>query len=303
MEFHFLPIFAFLSLALVAIHAALTPEAYWKSVLPNTPMPKAIMDLLHPGKRKAGVGTNIDIDISNIVRYYEAASDNEDQFHDTTNVVAYFLENDMKPGMTMNLHFTKSKNAATFLPRQVVESIPFSSNKMQQILDHFSVKTYSTEADIMKQIIELCEKPGIEGEEKYCATSLESIIDFSTSKLGNYNNVQAIATMVEKETAQVEKYYSIAGAKMVGEDAVVCHKQNYEYAVFYCHKTRATKEYMVSLVGTGDGTKAKAVAICHTDTSQWDPKNLAFQWLKVKPGNTLPICHFLNEDDIVWIAN
>ncbi|XP_059639207.1 BURP domain protein RD22-like, partial [Cornus florida] len=224
------------------------------------------------------------------------------QFHDTTDVADYFLENDMKPGMTMNLHLPKSKNAATFQPRQVVESIPFSSNKMQQILNYFSMKPYSTEADIMKKIIELCEKPGIKGEEKYCATSLESMIDFSTSKLGNYNNVQAIAKMVEKETVQVKKYYSIAGAKMVGEDAVVCHKQNYEYAVFYCHKTRSTKEYMVSLVGA-DGTKAKAVAICHIDTAEWDPKNLAFQVLKLKPGNTVPICHFLKEDAIVWIAN
>ncbi len=30
-------------------HAALPPEEYWKSVLPNTPMPKAVSDLLHQG--------------------------------------------------------------------------------------------------------------------------------------------------------------------------------------------------------------------------------------------------------------
>ncbi|KAI4337463.1 hypothetical protein L6164_015878 [Bauhinia variegata] len=48
MEYHLLPIFTFLALALVATHAALPPQLYWKSVLPTTPMPKAISDLLNP---------------------------------------------------------------------------------------------------------------------------------------------------------------------------------------------------------------------------------------------------------------
>ncbi|GKC66845.1 hypothetical protein Tco_1099443, partial [Tanacetum coccineum] len=61
-------------LAVVASHAAVAPETYWKSVLPNTPMPKAVTDLLHNDKStdihvgfgKGGVsvnapGTNIGI--------------------------------------------------------------------------------------------------------------------------------------------------------------------------------------------------------------------------------------------------
>ncbi|GMP94784.1 hypothetical protein CsSME_00044091 [Camellia sinensis var. sinensis] len=68
MEFHFLPILAFLSLTLVASHATLSPEAYWNSVLPNSPMPTAVKDLLHPewmedkstavGVGKGGVGVD-----------------------------------------------------------------------------------------------------------------------------------------------------------------------------------------------------------------------------------------------------
>ncbi|XP_059644355.1 BURP domain protein RD22-like [Cornus florida] len=355
MEFHFLPIFAILSLALVASHAALTPEAYWKSVLPNTPMPKAVVDLLHPewneekstsvdvgkggvnvdaGKGNAGGGTNVDVGGKGVgvdsgkgtnvgvgkggvsvhtgkkgkpvyvgvtpgknpFLYQYAATEN--QLHDNPNTALFFFEKDLKPGTTMNLVFTKSTNAATFLSRQVAESIPFSSNKMQQILNHFSVKPNSMEAEIMKKTIKECEEPGTKGEEKYCTTSLESMVDFSTSELGN--NVHAISTVVEKETP-LQKYNIAGTKKMVGEEAVVCHKQNYPYAVFYCHKTQTTKTYTVSLVGA-DGTKAKAVAVCHTDTSEWNPKHLAFQVLKVKPG-TVPICHFLPEDHIVWVAN
>ncbi|KAK7858854.1 hypothetical protein CFP56_009495 [Quercus suber] len=41
--------FFFSRVALVASHAAVPPEKYWNSMLPNTPMPKALSDLLQPG--------------------------------------------------------------------------------------------------------------------------------------------------------------------------------------------------------------------------------------------------------------
>lgn len=149
----------------------------------------------------------------------------------------------------------------------------------------------------MKNTIKECEQPQIQGEDKYCVTSLESMIDFSTSKIGK--NAQVISTEVQKQTPE-QKYTIAAGVqKMGGDKSVVCHKQNYAYAVFYCHKSETTRAYMVHLEGA-DGTKAKAVAICHTDTSAWNPKHLAFQVLKVEPG-TIPICHFLPQDHIVWI--
>ncbi|KAH7511669.1 hypothetical protein JRO89_XSUnG0180500 [Xanthoceras sorbifolium] len=400
MGFRFSHILAFLTLALVASHAALSPELYWNSVLPNTPMPKAVSDLLHPnlledkstsvdvgkggvhvdagkgkpggtavnvgkggvgvntgkgkpggtsvgkggvgvntGKGKPGGGTNVNVggkggvgvqtgkpgkrtnvgvgkggvSVStghkgkpvyvgvnpgpNPFVYNYAASEN--QLHDNPNTALFFLEKDLHPDTKMNLHFTKSSNAATFLPRQVAKSFPFSSNQMPEILNQFSVKPGSLEADLMQNTIKECEEPGIKGEEKYCATSLESMIDFSTSKLGK--EVQAISTEVEKRT-QLQEYTIAAGVKkMTGNKSVVCHKQNYAYAVFYCHATHTTRAYMVPLEGT-DGTKAKAVAVCHTDTSAWNPKHLAFQVLKVSPG-TVPICHFLPEDHIVWVPN
>ncbi|KAL7187579.1 hypothetical protein ACSBR1_037617 [Camellia fascicularis] len=200
--------------------------------------------------------------------------------------------------MKMPSHFTKATNAATFLPRQVSEKIPFSSDKLPEIVNHFPVKPNSMEAKIMKKAIKECEEPGIKGEEKCCATSLESMIDISTSKLGK--SVHAVSTEVQKETP-LQKY-SISGVKKIaGSKTVVCHKQNYVYAVFYCHKTDTTKAYMVSMT-RADGTKAKAVAVCHTDTSAWNPKHVAFLVLKVKPG-TVPICHFLPEDHVVWVPN
>ncbi|XP_076909958.1 BURP domain protein RD22-like [Bidens hawaiensis] len=364
-----------LSVALIGSHAV-TPEAYWKSKLPNSPIPKSIKYLLNtewndekstavgvgkggvsvhtgkPGKRtdvgvgkggvsvhtgspgkgtnvgvgkggvgvhtgKPGRGTNVGVGKGGVevhtghkgkpvyvgvhpgyspFLYKYAAS--EDQLKDSPNVALFFTENNLHQGAEFNLHFTKNDQKSTFLPRKVADSIPFSSNKLPQIYEEFSVKPDSVEAEMMKQTLNECENTGIEGEEKYCATSLESMVDFSTTKLGK--NVRAISTEVNnKESTSLQKYQIEAAKTLAANKAVVCHKQNYPYAVFYCHKTVSTKVYAVSMVGA-DGTKAKAVAVCHTDTAKWNPKHLAFQVLKVKPG-TVPICHFLPEDHVVSV--
>jgi hypothetical protein len=67
-----------------------------------------------------------------------------------------------------------------------------------------------------------------------------------------------------------------------------------------CHKADTIKTYSVPLEDI-DGNRIKAIAVCHTDTSQWNPKHVAFQVLKVQPG-TVPICHFVPQDHVVWIS-
>lgn len=231
--------------------------------------------------------------------YLYAAS--ETQLHDDPTRALFFLEKDMKPGSHMTLRFTKTTNGATFLPREEAESLPFSSNKLSEILHEFSVQPGSQEAQIIENTIKDCETKGIQGEQKYCATSLESMVDYATSTLGK--NVKAISTTAIGGIDNKAQKYTITGVRKVASNdkATVCHKQNYAYAVFYCHKTKATSAYMVSLVGE-NGSSAKAVAVCHKDTSSWNPKHLAFQVLNVKPGG-VPICHFLPEDHIVWTLN
>ncbi|KAK9273754.1 hypothetical protein L1049_018564 [Liquidambar formosana] len=303
MEFHLLPIFTFLCLVLVVSHASLPSEVYWQTVLPNTPMPKALRDLLQPGKSTSVSFSKERIDALTkfdtrftypdkvIYTYPEEQPQQDGPILDS-----YFLGRELHTGTKMKLYFTKIANGATFLPREVAESIPFSSTKLPDILNRFAVKPKSAEAQIMEKTMKECEEPGIEGETKYCATSLESLIDFTTLELGK--NVQAISTEVD---AGIQEYKIGGAVKMVGEEAVVCHKQKYVYAVFYCHATQGTKTYMVPLVDV-NGKKSKAVAICHTDTSNWSPELLVFQVLKVKPGRA-PICHFLPNGNIVWVSN
>ncbi|GLT50696.1 hypothetical protein SLA2020_241640 [Shorea laevis] len=311
MGFHFGFIVALLCLGVVgSCHASMPAELYWKSVFPTTPMPKSLQDLLRPVNKNNFVKLKDDavIDARTVYQLSNPSADIEAGFHNyelksgshlTSNASIFFFESDLHPGRLMKLPgFTKTQNRATFLPRAFADSMPFSSNKFSDILKLFSMDPKSAEARMMKQNIEDCETAAIEGEDKYCATSLESLIDLSVSRLGK--KIQVLSTEVEKET-KVEKFTIGKGVKNMGEKDLVCHKLKYPYAVFLCHSIDKTDVYKVPLIGS-DGTKVKAIAVCHKDTSTWNPKHLAFQVLKVKPGS-VPICHFLAKETIVWVPN
>ncbi|XP_016647830.1 PREDICTED: BURP domain protein RD22-like isoform X2 [Prunus mume] len=338
MGFHLPLIFAILSLAAVALanHAAQpAPQLYWNSVLPNTQMPRAISELLHPDStnEEKSKPENFPLANKNYLQqgygkgkpvqkgygkgkpvqkgygkgkpvqkgYGKRSPPSDNQLLHYKELAIFFFEKDMRPGTTMKFQFPRNSNTATFLSRESAQSIPFSSNKLPEIFNHFSVKPTSVEAQTIKQTIEGCEALGIKGEEKYCATSLESMVDFSTSKLGT-RNVEAISTEVLESgaTMSMHNYTTMPGLKkLAGDKVVVCHKENYPYAVFFCHAIKQTAAYVLSLKGD-DGEKVKAVTICHLDTSEWDPEHLSFQILNVKPG-TVPICHFISTDAIAWV--
>ncbi|XP_028752995.1 BURP domain protein RD22 isoform X2 [Neltuma alba] len=301
MKFPLLSIIVFLTIVLAATHAILSPEMYWKSKLPNTLMPEPLKDLLHP----TGFSTSMlvivglkGIDKLLIVyprilygnRIFQLLQRKTQLHYNNSNESLFFLEKDLKAGHKMNLLFVHTSNHASFLPRQVVKSIPFSSSK-------FAVKPGSVAAEFMEITMEVCEEPGMKGEEKYCATSLESMVDFVTLKLGN--SVNALSTGTMNQTKELEEYTIMHRVKKVAETQVVCHKLNYAYAVFYCHKIENTVAYAVPLEGA-DGSRMEALSVCHRDTSHWDSNHLAFQLLKVKPGS-VPVCHFLYQNTVMWV--
>ncbi|KAI3917387.1 hypothetical protein MKW98_027306 [Papaver atlanticum] len=205
----------------------------------------------------------------------------------------FFLEKNLHPGAKMNLHFVVSTaSGTTFLPQKLAKVTPFSSSKLPEILNQFNINPKSQKAESISEIILICEKPAMENEEKYCAISLESLVKYGTSKFGKN---------VNRTRTGKQQYVVGSGVRqIVSDNLVVCHSLPYPYAVFFCHATSAhtAQASVVPLVGA-DGTKIKATAVCHKDTSKWDPDHVAFQVLKVKPG-TVPICHFLTEDTIVW---
>ncbi|CAN6720463.1 unnamed protein product [Malus baccata var. baccata] len=274
-----------MQLTLVGSHAAALPlpppQRYWNSVLPNTPMPKSISQLVvHENwvwaKYSTGVG-----DENTPFRFQNDAAENapaeaETQAEVNRNRRVFFLENDLHPGREINYRLAGSGNSSTtpFLSQKTAESIPFSSSQLPKILDKLSVKPGSDEADLIKVTIQNCESQGASDEAKQCATSLESMIDFATSKLGS-RNVLAIATEVEQGAAPMQKFTITADGM---------------------------KRLAASNITVSDGSKAKAVAACHQDTSQWNPNHYAFKEKNVERG-TVPICHFLKAEDVAWVTN
>ncbi|XP_039065060.1 BURP domain protein RD22-like [Hibiscus syriacus] len=224
---------------------------------------------------------------------------NENSLHGNAamNETMYFFQEDLHPGNMVKLPIlTKEKDSATFLTQQVADSIPFSTEKFPEILNYFSFESESIEAKSMEQTIKGCEREVMQGEHMFCATSFESFVGSSVSMLGE--NIQLLANELEKEPN--EPVFTIGrGIQNMGEEELVCHKMQYPYAVFLCHSIDRTVVYKVPLVGT-DGTKAKALAICHKDTSAWSPNHPAFQILNIKPG-TVPICHFVIRDTLIWV--
>ncbi|KAM3203517.1 BURP domain protein RD22 [Capsicum annuum] len=331
----------FLLVFVASTHASISPEVYWKVKLPNTQIPKVIKDFLPQSdnvvpelkqdntKEKVYYGLSGYIAISwhhavnseyerialkkmkipsanraankNVIKQVtEGSSFETDHNVDDGPLKQYFLlEKDLEKGKVINFPSLLNKNEAPFLPRQFVESIPFSMEKFSEILNHFSIDSKSKDAQTIKKTIELCEEPEVKHKEKKtCATSLESMVDFGLSVLGT-NNILAITSKVKGETQNSQQYTIEQVQQIADGDNMVCHKLNYAYALHYCHFGGSTKTFMVSMIGV-DGTKVKAVSVCHKDTSFWNPKSLPFIVLKVKPGTT-PICHFLQDDQIVFV--
>ncbi|KAL9249980.1 BURP domain-containing protein [Drosera capensis] len=216
--------------------------------------------------------------------------------YDDTVTSLFLLEKDLHIGQKLSLHFPENDNGQnTFMARDIAESLPFSMSKLPQILDSFSIKQGSQEAEFIEQTLENCEKEAV-ANENYCATSLESMIDYVASSIGK--NVNAFSSTVPKDTVMQE--YVVLETKKLGdaESAMICHRSSYPYAVFICHKGHAAVPYMVSLVGA-DGTKVTATAMCHEDTSDWSPEFVGFVALNTKPGTA--VCHFLNQYTVLWV--
>uniref|UniRef100_A0A7N0ZTN9 BURP domain-containing protein n=1 Tax=Kalanchoe fedtschenkoi TaxID=63787 RepID=A0A7N0ZTN9_KALFE len=202
--------------------------------------------------------------------------------------IHFFLEKDLIPGKQWEMEFPKPKSDGyIFIPRQVADSVPFSSNKFPAILTLLSVESKSQKAQQLKDTLKHCDNPTGAGEVRACATSLEAMIDFAIQRLGK--NIQAVSTESEKYT-KLQNFTKV----------VSCHHMDYPYAVFFCHDVEGARAYAVPLQGTR-GTKVKAVAVCHTNTTTWNPEHLSFKVLKVKPGGE-PVCHFLPQHNILWTA-
>ncbi|EOX97315.1 BURP domain-containing-like protein [Theobroma cacao] len=157
------------------------------------------------------------------------------------------------------------ENSKGGLFTKVADSIPFSSSKLPEILQLFSIPPGSSLAKAMEDTLQKCVAPG-KGETKTCATSLESMVDF---------------------VSEIKSFRKVA-----------CHPMPYPYAVFFCQydeDSSETRVFKVSMIGENTKDKVDAAAVCHMDSA-----SAALLNLTDKQGKS-PMCHFFSAGDLSWV--
>ncbi|KAH0682156.1 hypothetical protein KY289_019908 [Solanum tuberosum] len=219
------------------------------------------------------------------VRYKYGGEEPKQNEHMTQGI--FFLMDDLKLGKTLTHSFPTMD-----LP---------SSLQMLPKKFPFSLK----EAKSMEETLRLCEDSPMKGETKYCATSIEAMRDFVQHILGENTQIEPLITMTTTSTDplnhnRLQNYTILNDPEDVGATKMVaCHTMR---SVYYCHHTISkSKVLKVSLRNDANGYKIEAIAVCHLDTSDWNPSHLSFRVLGILPG-TSPICHFFpSSNDLVWI--
>ena len=171
----------------------------------------------------------------------------------------------------------------------------------------------------MWSTLSLCEHPHeVVGEQKACATSVESMHKFAASALGT-NCLHAFSTSLdvpEEGIGSPSHIYKVSAVRAVtthgaNKDAfntVTCHSMSFPFVLFYCHAVNPTRIYEVTLKKVENGVVSavqrmspvvRALVVCHVNTSGFDPKLNYWVKLGLKPGQA-SVCHFLTRGDVLW---
>ncbi|KAK9691097.1 hypothetical protein RND81_09G175800 [Saponaria officinalis] len=239
--------------------------------------------------------------------------------HMDESTLVFFTLDDLKLGRVLPIYFraTNPSTSPQFLPRDEAQSIPFSLSKLDFLLNYFGFSRESSQSKAMENTLRGCEVKPIKGETKFCATSLESMLDFVQDMLGETIRIQVLSTKnLGKSNINVLKNYTIVDApkEVYAPKMVACHTMPYPYVIYYCHYQKSeSKVFQVSLQNedhnhsnnddNNDDKKnggVEAIAVCHMDTSEWSENHVSFKVLGVKPGSS-PVCHFFPPDNLVWV--
>ncbi|XP_010500474.1 PREDICTED: BURP domain protein USPL1-like [Camelina sativa] len=229
---------------------------------------------------------------------------------DDPSLYVYFRLNDLKLGTRLRIYFYKNdlQKLPPLLTRQQADRIPFTKSKLNFLLDHFSISKDSPQGKAVKATLGHCGAKEIEGEHKFCGTSLESMVDLVKKTLGSNVDLKVMTSKIMAPTRDPISYglynYTFVEApkELVGIKMLGCHRMPYPYAVYYCHGHKGgSRLFEVNMVTDDGKQRVLGPAICHMDTSMWDVDHVAFKVLKMEPRSG-PVCHFFPLDNIVWVT-
>ena len=194
-------------------------------------------------------------------------------------------------GSKINLYIDRAASLhSAFLHRDVANSISMSTENFTNIATMSSPVSVSMARD-MWSTLSSCEHPReVVGEQKACATSLESMHKFVASALGT-SSIHAFSTSLdvpEEGIASPSDIYKVAavraltahGATKEPSNTVMCHSMSFPFVLFYCHAVNPTRIYEVTLKKVKNGVVpvvkrrspvVRALAVCHVNTSGFDP--------------------------------
>ncbi|OEL22127.1 BURP domain-containing protein 13 [Dichanthelium oligosanthes] len=219
----------------------------------------------------------------------------------TATTTVFFHEEQVRVGERLRFHFPAAAPAALgLLPRHVADAIPFTTPELPAVLALLGVSPCTAQAAGMAETLRTCESPPLAGEAKFCATSLEALVERAMAALGT-RDVRAVTSTLPRAGAQLQPYTVRAVSPVDGASFVACHDEAYPYTVYRCHGTGPARAYMVEMEGVREVTVTVAT-VCHTDTSRWNPEHVSFKLLGTKPGGA-PICHLMPYGHIIWAKN
>ncbi|CAN7029437.1 hypothetical protein IGI04_029622 [Brassica rapa subsp. trilocularis] len=231
------------------------------------------------------------------------------EFEDPT-MYMFFKISDLKLGTKLPIYFNKNdlRKVPPLLTRQEADLIPFSESNLDFLLNHFSISKDSPQGKAMKETLQRCDFKAIEGEYKFCGTSLESMLDLTKKTIASNADLKVMTTKVmvpdQNRISYALHNYTFAEVpkELDGIKVLGCHRMPYPYVVYYCHGHKSgTKVFEVNLMSDDGIQLVVGPAVCHMDTSMWNADHVAFKVLKIEP-RSAPVCHFFPLDNIVWVS-
>ncbi|CAL5005516.1 unnamed protein product [Urochloa decumbens] len=331
---------ALLAAGRLAHAAPSTAEVIWRAVLPGSAVPDAVLRLIRPDNNFVTKDEAEDAPPFNYQNYkapsngaagggardddfgydYKAPSivpagggGDREPFgydykapgghHHHAKTTVFFHEESVRAGARLHFHFPAAAPAALgLLPGDVADAIPFATPALPSVLALLGVPPGSAQAAAMAETLRACELPPLAGEAKFCAASLEALVERAAAALGT-RDVRAVTSTLPRAGAPLQAYTVRAVRRVDGGGAgfVACHDEPYPYTVYRCHGTGPARAYMVEMEGAR-GSTVTVATVCHTDTSLWNPEHVSFKLLGTKPGGA-PICHLMPYGHIIWAKN
>ena len=212
----------------------------------------------------------------------------------------FFRESMLKKGKVMPMPDINDKfPERSFLPRSISSKQPFSTLKVTELKHFFHAGGNSTMETMIVKSLSECKGAPNPGETKRCVSSAEDMIDFAVSVLGR--NIDILTTKNangSKQNIMIGSIERINGGKVT--NSVTCHQSLFPYLLYYCHSVPKVRVYQVDILDPNSKAKINnGVAICHMNTSSWNPTHEAFLALGSAPGR-IEVCHWVYQNDVTW---